>query len=124
MTAVPMPLRGVGIPSTADQVLLATSYASLVLTLVDRPMMNVDPMRPPGDRAARFDLTVQLSELRDSAAAPAGMDGNIHYAADLFDEVTARAMAGRLVRVLRPVVECFVLAVLDPRHDLALGRAV
>ena len=67
------------------------------------PGLRVDSMPPPGDRAARFDLSVQLSELRDGAGAPAGIGGDIHYAVDLFDEATARAIASRLVRVLEQV---------------------
>src|SRR3954452_11724165 len=30
----------------------------------------------------------------------------------------------RLMRILRPVIEALVLAMLDPRHDLALGGRV
>ena len=32
--------------------------------------------------------------------------------------------SGRLVRILRPVVEAFVLPMLDAGHDLTLGRSV
>ncbi len=34
------------------------------------------------------------------------------------------SQSGRLVRVLRPIVQSLVLAVLDTRHDLSLRRTV
>ena len=34
------------------------------------------------------------------------------------------ALSGRLMRILCPVVEALVLAMLDPGHDLPLGRGV
>ncbi|WP_456154183.1 non-ribosomal peptide synthetase, partial [Streptomyces jumonjinensis] len=52
---------------------------------------------------ARFDLAVNLSERRDEHGAPAGLDGGILYATDLFDEGTAQALSERLVRVLDQV---------------------
>ncbi|MFF3327914.1 condensation domain-containing protein, partial [Streptomyces sp. NPDC002889] len=56
-----------------------------------------------GSLPARFDLSVELAEQRDAAGAPAGIGGGIQYAADLFDEVTVRGLADRLVRVLEQV---------------------
>ncbi|MFF4011887.1 amino acid adenylation domain-containing protein, partial [Streptomyces sp. NPDC001717] len=49
---------------------------------------------------ARFDLSVTLTERRDGQGAPDGIDGDLSYPTDLFDESTARALADRLVRVL------------------------
>ena len=40
---------------------------------------------------------------RDRQGEPAGIGGILEYAADLFDAVTAEAVAGRLVRVLEQV---------------------
>jgi len=34
------------------------------------------------------------------------------------------ASSGRLVRILRPIVEAFVLAMFDTRHDFALCGAI
>jgi amino acid adenylation domain-containing protein len=58
---------------------------------------------PAGIGAARFDLSVLLGEARDAAGAAAGLRGNLLAAADLFDEPTARAIAGRFGRVLAAV---------------------
>ncbi|WP_237548648.1 amino acid adenylation domain-containing protein, partial [Streptomyces sp. SID335] len=57
-------------------------------------------MRAP---AARFDLAVTLTERRDGRGAPAGLDGEILYATDLFDHATALSLADRLARVLQQV---------------------
>ncbi|MXQ65540.1 amino acid adenylation domain-containing protein [Actinomadura rayongensis] len=54
--------------------------------------------------AARFDLAFSLTERR-ADGVPAGIDGDLEYAADLFDADTAHALAARLVRVLDQVTE-------------------
>ena len=56
-----------------------------------------------GTDAARFDLAVTLRERRDSTGAPAGIEGGIQFAADLFDRGTVAALAGRLAGVLGQV---------------------
>ncbi|MEO3808653.1 non-ribosomal peptide synthase/polyketide synthase [Sphaerisporangium sp. B11E5] len=66
----------------------------------DLPGLRVEPVRADGAVTARFDLSVTLGEHRDEHGAPQGIGGTIEYAADLFDETTARALAARLVRVL------------------------
>jgi amino acid adenylation domain-containing protein/non-ribosomal peptide synthase protein (TIGR01720 family) len=68
----------------------------------DLPRLQVAPM-PGGADVAKFDLSVALSERRDAEGAPAGLEGGILYAADLFDPESARLLAGRLVRVLEQV---------------------
>ncbi|MFJ7281045.1 amino acid adenylation domain-containing protein, partial [Kitasatospora sp. NPDC098663] len=57
-----------------------------------------------GGTAAKFDLDVSLGETFDGRGAPAGLQGSIIAASDLFDTVTTRRIADRLVRVLRTVV--------------------
>ncbi|MFE2428505.1 amino acid adenylation domain-containing protein, partial [Streptomyces sp. NPDC059373] len=52
---------------------------------------------------ARFDLSVTLTEQRDEHGSPAGVVGDLLYAADLFDESAARALTARLAGVLRQV---------------------
>ncbi|WP_167532765.1 non-ribosomal peptide synthetase [Streptomyces alboniger] len=69
----------------------------------DLPGARVSPAPPPPRLAARFDLAVSMVERRDTSGAPAGLDGEILYATDLFDEDTARKLADRLVRVLEQV---------------------
>ena len=56
-----------------------------------------------GVDTARFDLAVTLVERRDTDGAPGGIDGEIQFAADLFDRSTAAALAGRLAGVLGQV---------------------
>ncbi|PAZ13584.1 non-ribosomal peptide synthetase, partial [Streptomyces sp. SA15] len=53
--------------------------------------------------AAKFDLTVNLAERRAPDGTAAGLTGDVEYAADLFDATTARAMARRLLTLLRAV---------------------
>jgi amino acid adenylation domain-containing protein len=58
---------------------------------------------PAGAGAARFDLDVSLGEARDGQGQPGGLHGQLLAAADLFDEVTVRAVADRFARVLATV---------------------
>lgn len=46
--------------------------------------------------AAKFDLTFAFKETYTSDGHPAGVDGDIEYATDLFDEATIRRLAGAL----------------------------
>src|SRR6185437_2281583 len=57
----------------------------------------------PGIEVARFDLSVLLGEAGGEPGQPGGLRGNLLAAADLFDEPTARAIAGRFGRVLAAV---------------------
>jgi amino acid adenylation domain-containing protein/non-ribosomal peptide synthase protein (TIGR01720 family) len=67
----------------------------------DLPGLTVTPMaRGAASEAARFDLSVSLAERRTPDGVPDGIDGGIQYAADLFDEGTAAALARRLADVL------------------------
>ncbi|UTO61596.1 non-ribosomal peptide synthase/polyketide synthase [Streptomyces rapamycinicus] len=84
----------------------------------DLPGLQVRPT-PPGSLAARFDLSVDLSEHRDRDGSPAGIGGDIFYATELFDEATAQALARRLAAVLEqiaadPTVSLSRLRILDP----------
>ncbi|MFI5887791.1 amino acid adenylation domain-containing protein, partial [Streptomyces sp. NPDC051554] len=65
--------------------------------------LAVEQIPPAEDPAARFDLSFSLGERWSGQGVPAGLGGGILYAADLFDEETVRALAGRLVRVLEQV---------------------
>ncbi|MFE0380426.1 condensation domain-containing protein [Streptomyces inhibens] len=55
---------------------------------------------------AKFDLTFILAERPESGSGgPGGITGGIEYAADLFEETTARWLADGLLALLRAVVE-------------------
>ncbi|MFE3527104.1 amino acid adenylation domain-containing protein [Streptomyces sp. NPDC059161] len=59
----------------------------------------------PVDRsAAAFDLSFELAERHTEDGAPDGIDGAVHYSADLFDRETVEALVARLVLVLESVV--------------------
>ncbi|MGW1148484.1 amino acid adenylation domain-containing protein, partial [Streptomyces sp. NPDC002454] len=67
------------------------------------PGLEVRQLSPDHEVAARFDLSLTLGERRDGKGAPDGIGGALQYAADLFDESTARALADRLAAVLRQI---------------------
>nr|BAX89999.1 Non-ribosomal peptide synthetase [Kibdelosporangium sp. AK-AA56] len=92
------------------QVMLAFTGAT-ALPELDLPGLGVahEPVRTG---TSRFDLTFYLTEQRDSAGAPAGVDGVAEYSADLFDPATAERLATRLIRFLATVAA-------DP--DLRIG---
>ena len=54
--------------------------------------------------SAKFDLSLALGEQRASDGSPAGLNGVIEYATDLFDRASMEAMAARLVRLLEAAV--------------------
>ncbi|ARZ71658.1 putative nonribosomal peptide synthetase [Streptomyces albireticuli] len=82
----------------------------------------------PGTGTSRFDLSFSLAERLGADGAPAGLDGTLEYAAELFDHPTAVALAGRLTRVLEqavaapgtPVGGLEVLSARE-RHDVLEG---
>ena len=55
---------------------------------------------PVASRSAQFDLSVSLGERHAADGSPAGIDGVIEYATDLFERASVEALAGRLVRLL------------------------
>ena len=76
---------------------------------------------PVPDLAAKFDLTLAFRQDRDTDGALAGISASFEYVPDLFDEGTARALAGRLTRLLTQVAAdpaCPVqeLDILSPRE--------
>jgi amino acid adenylation domain-containing protein len=52
---------------------------------------------------AKFDLSVNLRELRDAGGGPAGLRGFVSYSTDLFDAATVEAVVTRLETLLRQV---------------------
>ncbi|QEU88461.1 non-ribosomal peptide synthase/polyketide synthase [Streptomyces viridosporus] len=58
---------------------------------------------PLGTGAAKFDLALSFGERSADDGSPAGLDGFVDFAVDLFDRSTIEAFLGRLERVLRAV---------------------
>src|SRR5690349_977633 len=54
--------------------------------------------------SGKFDLSLSLAERRGSDGSPAGIEGALEYASDLFDRASVEAIAGRLVRLLEGAV--------------------
>ncbi|MEU5217474.1 amino acid adenylation domain-containing protein, partial [Streptomyces sp. NPDC020807] len=91
---------------------------------------------PLGLPTTAFDLTLNLSERHHADGTPAGLDGGLEFATDLFDRATAERLADALRCLLaqaaddphRPVGELDVLgdtgrAALAAWHDTALPGA-
>jgi len=73
-------------------------------------------LAPGGDAApARVDLQVDLGEAFDEQGRPAGLQGAVLAAADLFDAATVELLAQRLVRVLAAVAA-------DPQAQISAVR--
>ncbi|SFS90675.1 non-ribosomal peptide synthase/polyketide synthase [Saccharopolyspora flava] len=60
---------------------------------------------PTGLLSARFDLDIEVNERFDETGAPAGMDGGVVFAAELFDKSTVDTLMDRLVRVLEAIAD-------------------
>lgn len=56
-----------------------------------------------GIGVAKFDLSFSVREVHSADSAPAGVEGILEYATDLFDPETARALVDRLVQLLAEV---------------------
>ncbi|WP_282794570.1 non-ribosomal peptide synthetase [Streptomyces sp. CC224B] len=54
--------------------------------------------------AAKFDLSLELVDERDTQGAPAGLTGYLEYADELFDRTTAEQLVARLRRLLEQVL--------------------
>ncbi len=72
-----------------------------VLTLPDLEVRALDPELA----VVKVDLEFLLAEKFDVNGAPAGMDGAIDFATDLFDAGTVRGFADRFLRILDAVTE-------------------
>ncbi|WP_157876114.1 non-ribosomal peptide synthetase, partial [Streptacidiphilus griseoplanus] len=78
-----------------------------------------------GDAPAKFDLTLDLTETLDTDGTPAGVNGTLTYATDLFEHTTATELSERFVRVLKtviadPAIHLHHVDVMDPaeRHQV------
>ncbi|MFG2846319.1 non-ribosomal peptide synthase/polyketide synthase [Kitasatospora sp. NPDC048296] len=81
----------------------------VMLTLQNntRPALDLPGARgavePMGTSEVKFDLSVRLTE-HYAGGSPAGVDGVLEFATDLFDRATAELVAERLLRLLAAVV--------------------
>ncbi|WP_405606528.1 amino acid adenylation domain-containing protein [Streptomyces sp. NBC_00076] len=100
------------------------------LDTLDLPGLTVSHQPPPSE-AAKFDLQLDLTETTDGDGGPAGVQGSLGYAADLFDEHTVRDMTVRFQRLLasvaadpsRPVAAIDVLGPEERERLLATPEA-
>ncbi|MFK0253882.1 amino acid adenylation domain-containing protein [Streptomyces sp. NPDC090445] len=72
------------------------------LDALELPGLTVT-QQTPETGVAKFDLQLDLTETTESDGSPAGIHGTLGYAADLFEERTARDMTARLERLLEAV---------------------
>ncbi|WP_219670591.1 non-ribosomal peptide synthetase, partial [Streptomyces bambusae] len=76
---------------------------------------------------AKFDLSFRLGERFDADGRPAGLDGTVEFARDLFDEETAQAIGERFLRLVEaatadPSARVGSLDVLDAAERTRLLR--
>ncbi|HKS44072.1 MAG TPA: amino acid adenylation domain-containing protein, partial [Amycolatopsis sp.] len=91
---------------------LARNPLFQIMLVVQDPPVDGDTepeRRHPGELPAdavpaRFDLSVTLYERSDADGRPAGIEGGVQYATDLFDESTIRAFVARFDRVIEQVI--------------------
>ncbi|WP_081872873.1 non-ribosomal peptide synthetase [Nocardia otitidiscaviarum] len=79
------------------------SFQNLDAVAVELPGLTVTGS-PIETGVAQFDLQLVLTDHYDDTGAPAGIDGHIVYATDLFEETTAAGLATRFTRVLADAV--------------------
>ncbi|MFJ2744338.1 amino acid adenylation domain-containing protein [Streptomyces sp. NPDC087440] len=76
----------------------------LLLQNTEEPELNLPGLTPSVEEAAgtvaKFDLSFDLRETFDADGRPTGIEGDIDYAHDLFDQETVAALCGRLARTL------------------------
>jgi amino acid adenylation domain-containing protein len=66
------------------------------------PGLTAEPLQV-AEQAAKFDLAMELVERFDAEGRPAGIEGSLTYATDLFDEGTALSISRRYARLLQTV---------------------
>ncbi len=84
------------------QVMLAFETQGADVAALTLPGLGTSP-QPIATSSAKFDLSLGLSERRGATGAPAGIDGVLEYASDLFDAATVATLGSRLIRLLEAV---------------------
>ncbi|GAA1388728.1 hypothetical protein GCM10009639_15570 [Kitasatospora putterlickiae] len=82
---------------------------------------------PLGLRVAKFDLNIGVTERRGPDGAPAGLEGSVEYAADLYDRATVTALFERFGRLLAaaaadPHAPIGTLDILAPEERVRLAE--
>jgi amino acid adenylation domain-containing protein len=81
----------------------------LILQNTHHAVLELPGLECTGDSGdtgiAKFDLSLSLTEHRDSDGLPDGIGGTLQYSLDLFDRGTAESIAARLVRLLQAATE-------------------
>ncbi|MGE5815630.1 MAG: non-ribosomal peptide synthetase, partial [Acidobacteriota bacterium] len=85
------------------QVMLAFEAAERGSAALELPGLAATP-EPVVTASAKFDLSIGLAERRSATGEPAGIEGVLEYATDLFDRPTVEALGRRLLRLLEAVV--------------------
>ncbi|NNH72848.1 non-ribosomal peptide synthetase [Nocardia uniformis] len=81
---------------------VSLSLQNFTAPVLEFPNLRVE-VEPVDRDVSQFDLTLDLRE-QVSGSAPAGVDGVLTYATDLFDEATAARLATRWRRILAAIV--------------------
>ena len=81
------------------QVMLAFETQTPGAGPLDLAGLKAEP-QPIATATAKFDLSLGLTEHRSADGRPAGIDGVLEYASDLFDRGTVETIGARLLRLL------------------------
>src|SRR6185503_1392165 len=81
------------------QVMLAFETQALGAAPLELNGLTAAP-QPVATSSAKFDLSLGLVEHRSADGRPAGIEGVIEYAADLFDAASIETIGARLIRLL------------------------
>ena len=81
------------------QVMLAFETQTPGAGPLDLAGLTAEP-QPIATASAKFDLSLGLTEHRSADGRPAGIDGVLEYASDLFDRATVETIGARLLRLL------------------------
>ncbi|WP_282786200.1 condensation domain-containing protein, partial [Nocardia sp. CC201C] len=79
---------------------VALTFQNFAATTVELPGVTMTTLDAAGDDTARFDLSVALRDRVAAAGAAAGIDGEITFARDLFDDETVATLVDRFLRLL------------------------
>ncbi|MFC8042751.1 amino acid adenylation domain-containing protein [Nocardia sp. NPDC057353] len=103
---------------------VALSLTNLPTSSFELPGLRLGAV-PTDEVVAKFDLQWTLVERHGPDGEPAGIDGMVDYATDLFDHGTVVSFADRFLRVLRgvladPSVTAGAVELLDPAEQVDL----